>query len=124
MLFDGLGLECGPCNRQAAIYIRIVSPGVIVFFWGQSINGFCSMQGKPFYSLVATAGASVIHWIVAYVLAVCFDMKMVGVAIASCVQFIFRFLIIFICAKLDKDLNKSFIPIFHEDSFKDLGYVV
>ena len=73
---------------------------------------------------MATAGASIIHWIVAYVLAVYFDTKMVGVAIASCVQFIFRFLIIFACAKYDKDLSKSFIPIFHEDSFKDLGYVL
>jgi Na+-driven multidrug efflux pump len=51
-------------------------------------------------------------------------MKMVGVAIASCVQFICRFLIMFVCAKTDKELSKSFIPLFHEDSFKDLGYVL
>lgn len=51
-------------------------------------------------------------------------MKMLGVALASSIHFVFRFLIIFACAKLDKDLKKSFIPIFHEDSFKDLGYVL
>ena len=33
-LIDGIGLVCGPGNHQAALYIRVVSPGVFVFFWG------------------------------------------------------------------------------------------
>lgn len=86
---------------------------MITFFWGNAINGFCTNQGKPQYSLYSTAGASVIHWMIAYVLAVKYDMKMLGVALASSIHFIFRFLIIFAFAKADKDLKKSFLPIFH-----------
>ena len=81
-------------------------------------------QGKPFYSVISTAGASLVHWVLCPVLAIKYDMKMTGVAIASSVHFVCRFLIILVCAKMDPHLNRSFIPIFHPDSFKDLGYVL
>ena len=49
---------------------------------------------------------------------------MTGVAIASSLQFIMRFTIVFILARCDKDLEKSWMPLFHEDSFKNLGHIV
>ena len=45
---------------------------------------------------------------------------MKGVAIATCLQFIVRFLVIYLCAHSDEDLGRCFIPIKHEDSWKDL----
>ena len=74
--------------------------------------------------MISTIGASLVHWVVAYVLAVHYDMKMIGVAIASCVQFIMRFVIVYWLAHRDEDLQRSLIPLSHEDSFKDLGHIV
>jgi len=67
---------------------------------------------------------SIIHWILAYTLAVNYDMKILGVAIASSIHFLCRFLVILSCVHYDQDLRKGLIPIFHEDSWKSLGHIV
>jgi Na+-driven multidrug efflux pump len=54
----------------AATYVKIVAPGVITYIWGCAIEEWCCCQGKPKYVLYSTAGASIIHWPLAYYLAV------------------------------------------------------
>jgi len=48
---------------------------------------------------------SIIHWFLAYYLAIEHDMKLVGVAISTSVHFVCRFLVIFACVNYDKDLR-------------------
>ena len=67
---------------------------------------------------------SIIHWFLAYHLAVHKKMYITGVAISSSVHFVFRFIVIFICAICDKDLKKGLIPISHPNSWKSLGHIV
>lgn len=74
--------------------------------------------GKPIYSLYSTVGASIIHWVLAWFLGVKLDMKMTGVAIASSIHFVFRFIIIYAFLRSDKQAQKCFIPLSHPDSFK------
>jgi Na+-driven multidrug efflux pump len=71
--------------------------------------------------MFSTIGASIIHWILAYYLAVDLDMKMTGVAIASSIHFVFRTLISYLCVKFDKDLSRGLISLRHEDSWKGFG---
>ena len=84
---------------------------------------FAANCKKPQYGAVMTITASIIHWILAYILAVKYDMKLIGVAIASSIHFLFRFIAVFICINYDKDLKKGLIPIFHENSWRSLGHV-
>ena len=108
----------------AARYVKIVGPGVIIYIWGCAIQQFCSCQGKPRYNLYSTVGASICHWIIAYYLAVKLDMKMTGCAIASSIQFIMRFVIVYICVLWDADLYQCLIPLSHPDSWKDFKYTL
>lgn len=54
----------------ASLYIRFTAPGVIVYFWSSSYNAVATAIGKPKYNMYATMGASIIHWTLAYYLAV------------------------------------------------------
>ena len=90
---------------MASMYIRIVSPGVITYFWAQCITTWSTCQGKPRTTLYTTAGASMFHWCVAYYLGVKLEMKMIGVAIASSLHFLMRFLIAFTIARRDEKLR-------------------
>ena len=47
-------------------------------------------------------------------------MKMTGVAIASMIHFVFRFIFMFTLVRCDKSAQKCFIPLNDEDSFKGL----
>lgn len=47
----------------------------------------------------------------AYYLAITLDMKMTGVAAASAVQFVLRFLFNYTLVKCDKELTKGLIPL-------------
>jgi Na+-driven multidrug efflux pump len=70
--------------------------------------------------MAANAGGSFVHWTLAYVLAVSYQMNIQGVAIASAVHFVVRFLIMYILILKDQNASKCLIPMMHEDSFKGL----
>ena len=46
--------------------------------------------------MASNAGASFIHWALAYLLAVRYEMNILGVAIASAIHFVARFLIMYV----------------------------
>ena len=72
----------------------------------------------------STIGASIIHWVLAYYLGVHLDMKMTGVAIASMVHFIFRFIFMYYLVTNNKDAQKCLISLRHEDSWKGLKEII
>jgi len=92
-------------SSQAAVYVRVFSPSIITFCWGYSYTQYAQYQGKTWYAFYATLGASVIHWFLAQHLAVTLDMKMMGVAISSCVHFVCRFLIGYACVRCDREIS-------------------
>ena len=65
--------------------------------------------------------ASIFHWVVAWYLAVYLGWKMLGVAIASSLHFVVRFLVSYACVNLDSKLKAGLIPLSDENSWKDLG---
>ena len=93
----------------------------MTYFWGISMTTFASCQGFPRIGFFSTAGSSIIHWILAYYLAVDLDMKMLGVAIASSVQFFMRFLISFVFCFANPKLRRSMISLTNAESWKNLG---
>ena len=64
--------------------------------------------------------ASVFHWSTAYVLAVVFGWKMLGVAIASSLQFCVRFLVLYTLLKNTKEFKKCIIPFSDPRSWEGL----
>mmetsp|Transcript_2011 Transcript_2011/g.3558 ORF Transcript_2011/g.3558 Transcript_2011/m.3558 type:complete len:323 (-) Transcript_2011:489-1457(-) len=110
--------------EQAAIYVQYTSPGLIFLGWSIDYIFFCQLQGKPIVNIISFGGASIIHFFLAYKLAITYDMKMRGLGIASFVQFFFRFLFAHLFTVNCKDLQRSLIPLFKADSVKDLGVVV
>ena len=99
----------------------MISPGIIVYCWGMCYSNYATQQGKPNYTLYSTVGASVCHWILAYVFCVYLDWKMFGVALASCIQFSIRWFVLLVLCKWDKDLRRCELSLMHPDSWKDLG---
>ena len=110
-------------SELSSWYVRIIAPGILTYVWGACIANYSSSCGKPRYEALMTIIPSIIHWVLAYILAVNYDMKIIGVAISSSVHFFFRFLVILICVRCDSELNKGLISLFHEDSWKSLGHI-
>jgi multidrug resistance protein, MATE family len=51
-------------------YVAIVGIGQLSFALVQVYSNQCTGQGKPFYSIVSCATASIVHWILAPILCV------------------------------------------------------
>lgn len=97
-----------------------MSPSLIAFFWSAAYQSLAISIGKPKYFLFSTVGASLLHYTLAYILGVKYGLNIVGVAIASNIHFIARFLIIYSLILKDEESRKCLIPLRHEDSFIDL----
>ena len=97
---------------------------MLPFFWSICYQALALAIGKPIYFLISTAGASFIHFALAYYLGVYLDMKIHGLAIATSVHFFARFFITYFLIMNDEDAKKCLIPINHEDSFKGLKEMV
>ena len=109
-------------SEEAAVYVRLVSPGIIAYFWMNCYDRLAQGLGKNRYCLYATAGASLVHMLLAPFLATHCDMKMKGIAISTMVHFLCRFLIQYFFCVRDKDMQKCMLSIFHPDSFSELKY--
>ncbi len=59
------------------------------------------------------------HFILAYLLAVVWDWKMYGIAIASGVHFFVRFLISFGFARWSGKFDEGYVPLFDPENFKN-----
>lgn len=95
----------------AALYIRIMTPSMLFYVWGASYWSLVAAIGKPQYGLYSMVIASVSHWTLAYVLAVGCGWKMVGVAIASSVQFVIRFVVTYALLGRSADYRKCVVPL-------------
>ena len=92
-------------SKLAADYIRILSPSMLPFFWSVCYQALAVSIGKPVYFLVSTGGASFIHYGLAYYMGVYLDMNIYGMAIASHVHFIARFLITYLLIINDEEAS-------------------
>jgi len=77
---------------------------MIIMFWSSCISNYSSCQNKPKYSMYSTIIASILHFFLAPLLAVQYDMRMLGISYATFIHFFVRFLVNYILFKLDKDL--------------------
>lgn len=84
-------------------------------------SNWATQQGKPIYTLYSTVGASVCHWIMADIFCTRWGWNMFGVALASCLHFVIRWLVMLVFCKIDEDLQRSELPLWHPDSWKGLG---
>jgi len=78
-------------------------------------------MGKTTINLYSTSIASVIHWIIAFSIVDCFESKMIGIAIATNIHFIFRFIIAVILTRTDEKVKEGIISFDSPESWKDLG---
>lgn len=78
-------------------------------------------QGKPEISFYMTVASAVTHFLVAKVLTDVYDLKFLGISIASSIHFIVRGVLGTILVRYSKTFKKSIIPICSSDSFKDMG---
>jgi len=83
-LFFAMGVEPA-IAEQAALYIRLTSPGLIFLGWSMDYIMYGQHQGKPIINLISFGGASVIHFFLAYYLAITLNWKMWGLGVASCI---------------------------------------
>jgi len=65
--------------------------------------------------------SAIIHFLVVKILTSVYDLKFLGIAIASSVHFIVRGAVGIILVRFGKKFKKSIISIFSADSFKDMG---
>lgn len=107
-------------SRLASDYIRLLCPSMLPFFWSVCYQALAVSIGKPVYFLISTGGASFLQYALAYYLGVTLDMKIHGVAIASHIHFIARFVITYSLIINDEDARKCLVPLNHPDSFKGL----
>ena len=64
--------------------------------------------------------SSVIHFGVAYLLAVYFKMDMLGISIASTIHFFLRFLVTVLCIRFSSQFKDALVPLNDPDNFKNL----
>ena len=67
-----------------------------------------------------TMSSALIHFAVAKILCNVYDMKFLGIAIASSLHFIVRAIVGTVMVRYNKKFRKSIIPIFSADSFKGM----
>lgn len=67
--------------------------------------------------------SAVTHFLVAKTLTSVYDLKFLGIAIASSLHFIVRFVVGVILVRFSKVFRKSIIPFFSSDSFKDMKMI-
>jgi len=123
---DKFFLACGvdtAIAEQAALYVRLTSPGLIFLGWSVDLMMYGQHQGKPVVNLISIGGASILHFFIAYYFAITLEWKMWGLGVASCIQFFNRFVLGFLYTKLQPELSKGLIPITSEDTFKGWGEV-
>ena len=82
-----------------------------------------SLQGHPETQFISTGLATLIHYFLANYLARTLDLRMQGIAIATLVHFAARLFFSATYCRLNSDLKRGIIPLRHEDSFKELGYI-
>ena len=109
-LFDLFITDKVVCH-MATQYCRIVGAGLFAFVVSINFTHFATGQGKPRYSLYGTVAGSLVHFVLAPYLSMTLDLKLVGIAISSAVQFVVRGLVVMTCCYCDKDLQRSFVPL-------------
>lgn len=68
-----------------------------------------------------TTSSALVHFSVAKVLCNVYDMKFLGIAIASAVHFVARFLVGVMVVRYTKTFNSHIVPLCSADSFKDMN---
>ena len=71
--------------------------------------------------MYANIGGTVVHIGLVYLLTQYLDWEMTGIAIASSIHFIARFAITAGYTKFSGRFVEGYVPLFHEDSFKNWG---
>lgn len=105
---------------MASLYVQIVSPSALFYMYGAALWSIISSMGKPQYTLIAMMIASVIHWGLAYVFAVVLGWKMVGVALASSIQFFIRYFVTHMILLNKEEYKKCIIPFSDPRSWEGL----
>eukprot|EP00356_Strombidium_inclinatum_P007903 CAMPEP_0170482006 /NCGR_PEP_ID=MMETSP0208-20121228/2219_1 /TAXON_ID=197538 /ORGANISM="Strombidium inclinatum, Strain S3" /LENGTH=508 /DNA_ID=CAMNT_0010754799 /DNA_START=8 /DNA_END=1534 /DNA_ORIENTATION=+ len=121
-LFFAMGVEAA-IAEQAALYVRLTSPGLIFLGWSVDYLMYGQHQGKPIVNLVSIGTASILHFFIAYHLAITWDLKMWGLGIASTIQFMFRFLFAHLYTIYTPELKRGLIPFTAPETFQDWGEV-
>eukprot|EP00347_Sterkiella_histriomuscorum_P010943 403374339 len=107
-------------SEQAAIYVKICMPGILLFTYGSCLGRFCSGHRETRFGLASNLIASVIHFFIAYFLAIYLKWEMTGIAIASCIHFVIRFLIYIVCISLSQKVRQSIVPIWDKEGRSNL----
>ena len=100
--------------------MQIVSPSVLFYMYGAILWSVVNSMGKPKLTLYAMIIASVTHWILAYVLAVVFDYKMIGVAIASGIPSCLRYFVTHLMLIRMPEYRRCVIPLSDPRSWEGL----
>ena len=72
-------------------------------------------------NIYTNVGSSLIHFALAYILAIRYDYGMYGIAIASSIHFVMRFVIVISYIKFSGRFNEGYVPINYPECFKNWG---
>ncbi|CDW84612.1 na+-driven multidrug efflux pump [Stylonychia lemnae] len=107
-------------SSQAAIYVRVCIPGILFFTYGSCLGRFCSGHRETRFGMVSNIFSSIIHFFLAYLLAITLDLGMFGIAIASCIHFFLRFLVYVVLIAKSERLRASLVSIWDPNCKNDL----
>jgi Na+-driven multidrug efflux pump len=98
-------------------------PGGLCYSWQICYMKFLAGQRITIIGMYANITASCVHFILAPILVIYFELGVPGVAFSSSLQFIVRFLICMGYANYGKEFKNPEIQVpvlsYHEDNFKD-----
>lgn len=105
---------------QAAIYVKVIIPGVLFYSWQSCLGRFLSGQGITVVSMYSNGIATFFHIAVAIALTSWLDLGMLGVSIATSLHFFMRFAVtigyIRFSGKFDEPIYN--VPFNDPDNFK------
>lgn len=104
----------------AGTYVKVCIPGVLLYSWQTCYSRFLSGQRITVVPMYSNITATIVHVGLSIVLTVNGGMGLMGIAIASSVQFAVRFIMTYgyirLCGKFDDPAIQ--VPIFHVDSLR------
>jgi len=108
----------------AALYCKIVAPGMLLFFIGADYAFLAASMGVTHFGLVTNASASLFHYCCSYVLCKYYHWGMYGIAISTFLHFVVRLFVPIYLAQINEKTKKCLIPLSDKDSWTGFPQII
>jgi MATE family multidrug resistance protein len=105
---------------NAAIYAWCCVPGIMFYSWGACYSKYLTAQRITYVGTLSTITASLVHFVVAYVLAVYYELDMLGIGISTSIHFFIRFLVSYGYVNWSGKFNQHKVPLSDPDCRRNI----